>query len=45
MTDTEFYERLNALVEEAERGGLPRTLIIEDLRILAKALDNEDRDR
>jgi hypothetical protein len=45
MTDAEFYDRLDRLVEEAERGGLSRALIIEDLRLLAESLDQEDRDR
>jgi hypothetical protein len=45
VTDSEFYNALNELVEKALATGLSRSLVIEDLRLLADALDNEDRDR
>jgi hypothetical protein len=38
----EFYDRLNALVEEAERSNLSRADIIDSLRLLADALDYKD---
>ncbi len=39
MTDLQFYSRLNDLVEEANRSGLDMDVIIEDLRLLARALE------
>ena len=39
MTDLQFYSRLNDLVEEANKSGLDMDVIIEDLRLLARALE------
>ena len=44
MTDAEFYDRISELANEAMLGGLSRKEVVEDLRILAKALDEEGRD-
>ena len=39
MTDLQFYFRLNDLVEEAHKAGLDWTTIVEDLRLLASAMN------
>ena len=45
MNDTEFYNALDDLAERALASGLDRATVILDLRLLATALENEDRDR
>ena len=45
MTDDEFYERLNALVLEAEHDGVTKESILEDLRLIVIALEREIDER
>ena len=40
VTDLDFYMNLNTLVEEAHKAGLDWTTIVEDLRLLASAMDS-----